>query len=114
MRQSNQALTITELAKRWSVSRERVKAMIEQGRIIGAFVLPSAGRFGRAIKIPMSAVISVEENWQIGVDQSDQAQKRKVRTPPAPRLDHFPELLEPTEPVAGYPAAAPSSGEHNA
>lgn len=114
MAQQHNALTISELAKRWSVSRERVRAMIDQGTIIGAFILPSAGRFGRTIKIPLSAVISLEETWRTYADGRDPTQKREAPKPPAPRLDHFPELLEPIQPVAEFPVAAPRSGEHSA
>lgn len=112
----HQALTISDLAKRWSVSRQRVGAMIDAGYITGAFVLPSAGRFGRTIKIPMSAVHALEENWKVptGACVQPQAHIATVAKFGAPRLDHFPELLEATAHDAECLATVQRSNEHTA
>ena len=86
-------LSITQLSKRWSVSRERVMAMVVHGLIPGAVVIPSAGRFGKTIKIPFKDVVELEANWQVGSNLPTANSRLPKRRAVTPRLEHFPELL---------------------
>lgn len=64
-RNGNRAtLTIGQLATRWSVSPERIRGLIDAG-LLDAFQIPSAGRYGATVKIPMAAVQSAEQSWEI-------------------------------------------------
>lgn len=86
-------LSITELANRWNVSRERVKAMVNHGLLPGTVILPSAGRFGTAVKIPLCEIMELETQWQVGSKSPKSPQRIRAVRSVAPRLEHFPELL---------------------
>lgn len=114
MPQLPQSLTISELARRWQVSRDRVREMVHAGKLHGAFVLPSAGRYGASIKVPLQSVIEAEARWQIGASLNDPVKSERRKPAPTLHLQHFPELLAATEPAAEYPAIEPHSSEHSA
>ena len=97
------AMTPGQLAKRWGVSVARVRNLVESGRIPGAFRIPSVGRFGETVKIPVSSVVEVEQRWTIApIDATTHTQRRNRRNGHSPSLKHFPELNAQPEPDAEY------------
>lgn len=54
-----ETLSVGQLARRWSVDRARVHALIRAGKL-KAFTIPSAGRFGKTVRILLVNVESVE------------------------------------------------------
>lgn len=60
-----EALTPGQLAKRWGISADRARSLAESGQIPGAFRIPSVGRYGETIKIPLAAVLETEREWAI-------------------------------------------------
>ena len=89
-----EAMTPGQLAKRWGVSVARVRNLVESGRIPGAFRIPSVGRYGETVKIPLASILHVEQQWAIDPQNADFAlQKRRGRRNSSPpTLKHFPEL----------------------
>jgi hypothetical protein len=107
-RNTAQALTVGQLARRWGVSVERVRQLVASGQLPGAFTIPSAGRYGATLKVPLDTVIRVEtEDWAV-VPQPAQARPKPRRrgSDPGPALRHFPQLRATTEPASGSPEAA--------
>ncbi len=88
------ALTLGQLADRWSVSPDRVRALVESGKLPGTFQIPSAGRYGATIKVPLSVVVAVEEEWMLSpattLRQSLSSSRRLGSRRIA--LKHFPQL----------------------
>lgn len=54
-----QTFSVGQLARRWRVDRARVHALIRAGKL-EAFTLPSAGRFGAVLRVPVAAVVTLE------------------------------------------------------
>jgi hypothetical protein len=91
VRIDNQALTPGQLAKRWGIGVGRVHQLIAEGQLEGVFRIPSAGRYGDAVKIPLATVLRAEREWAVASMQPDRplpAKRRGAR----PALKHFPEL----------------------
>lgn len=87
------ALTPGQLAQRWGVGVERIHALIQAGQLPGAFTIPSAGRFGETIKIPMESIRQAEQDWAVvPVDKERRRPPRSHRQGDIPTLQHFPEL----------------------
>ena len=105
----SQSLSVGQLARRWGVSADRVRRLIDAGHLPGAFTIPSAGRYGATLKIPLVAVIQAEtEDWAV----LPEGGKRGPRTPrtrgeSGPALRHFPQLAASPAPDAESPGAAP-------
>jgi hypothetical protein len=59
------ALSLGQLAERWSVSPDRVRALVESGKLPGAFRIPSAGKYGATVKVPLSVIEAVEQQWAL-------------------------------------------------
>jgi len=98
-----EAVSIGQLAKRWGVSANRVRGLVETGQLPGAFKVPSVGRYGAAVKIPLATVLQAEQDWAV-VPEEEAAIRRKRHSrrggsPPA--LKHFPELMSNPVPAAG-------------
>jgi hypothetical protein len=71
-------LTLDQLAKRWGISRDHVRQLVDAGHLPGAFTIPSVGCYGAALKIPLSSVLRAEtEAWLL-------TPKAKGRGRPAP------------------------------
>jgi hypothetical protein len=86
------ALSVSALAKRWGCGVERIHAMVRSGLIPGAFQVPSCGRYGKTIRIPIDAILRVEAKWTIAAQTFEtEVKNRTVRKVPAPT--HFPELM---------------------
>lgn len=45
------ALSVGQLARRWGVGAERIRRLVESGMLPGSFKVPSAGRYGEAVRI---------------------------------------------------------------
>ena len=88
--------SIGELAARWKVGPERVRALVESGRLPHAFEIPSSGRFGRTLRIPASDVEAAEQDWTVETNSCPLAPKKPSRRANlgGPALKHFPELLQ--------------------
>jgi hypothetical protein len=88
------ALSVGQLARRWGLGVSRVRDLVENGLLPGAFRIPSAGKFGEAVRIPLGTIQRAEEEWGIGEQHG--AQQRRL--PPrsgggsVAALRHFPEL----------------------
>jgi hypothetical protein len=54
--------SVGQAAKRWGISSERVRQLIDAGNLVGNFSNPSAGRFGKALRIPVETVLASERN----------------------------------------------------
>ena len=48
--------SVGQVAKRWGISPDRVRQLIDAGKLAGTFEIPSAGRFGKALRIPAETV----------------------------------------------------------
>ena len=102
-----EAMTPGQLAKRWGVSVARVRSLVESGRVPGAFRIPSVGRYGEAIKIPLASVLQQEQDWSITpIDPSCQRGRPRRHNGARPKLKHFPELNAQPEPDAECPEDA--------
>lgn len=88
------ALSVGQLASRWGLSADRVRRLLDSGRLPGAFKVPSAGKYGEAIRIPLATILKAEEKWAIGTGESPQQaglpHRGRGGSPAA--LRHFPEL----------------------
>lgn len=101
------SLTIGQIATRWNVGPERVRALIRCGRLSGAFQIPSAGRYGATIKVPLSVVVEAEQQWALAIGG-------RPRTAPPPRkngesrvvLKHLPQFNDEPPPAAECPVDA--------
>lgn len=95
------ALSIGQLAKRWSVAENRIRELIDAGQLSGAFKIPSAGRYGETIKIPLDSILRAECDWAVtpSTPESPPRRRRNVRNSAA--FKHFPELIDDHEPDAG-------------
>jgi hypothetical protein len=103
-----QALTIGQLAKRWGVSADRVRKLVLGGHLPGAFTIPSAGRYGATVKVPLATVLQVEADWALAPAHQAAGPKRPRRgSDSGPALRHFPKLAANDQPGGGSPAAAP-------
>jgi hypothetical protein len=105
-----QALTVGQLARRWGISPDRVRQLVNSGQLPGAFTIPSAGRYGATVKVPLTTIIRAEtEEWAI-VRSGAQARPKPRRrsSDSGPALKHFPKLARTTpESSSGSPADAP-------
>ena len=106
----DEALTIGQAARRWKVGVQRVWSLVENGELPGAFEIPSSGRYGSTVKIPLAAIRAAEERWAIGAaanGPSNRPQRRERGSSPSFR--HFPELA--ADPP-GHGAESPANGPH--
>ena len=95
---SRTTYSIGQLAKRWGVSAERIRHLIRAGKLSGCFEIPSAGKYGRAIRIPIQSVCEVEAIWGMTPSISQETAKRRKRADKVLTLKHFPELASLSEP----------------
>ena len=103
-----QTLTVGQLARRWGVSVDRVRGLVEGGHLPGAFTIPSAGRYGATLKIPLATVIQVEaEDWAVVPQPQAGPKPGRRRGDAGPALKHFPKLATSPEPVSGSRVDAP-------
>ena len=104
-----QTLTIGQLAKRWGVSADRVRKLVLGGQLPGAFTIPSAGRYGATVKVPLATVLQVEaEDWAVAPAKQGARPKRPRRGGDSgPAFRHFPKLRASLEqPASGSPEAS--------
>lgn len=99
------SLSVGQLAKRWGVSVERIKRLVDAGKLPGSFTIPSAGRYGKAVRIPAKTVRRAEADWAPVARAGGGEPRRTRRRPQAAGLRHFPEL-DPL-PDDGCPEDAP-------
>jgi len=88
------ALSIGQLARRWGLGADRVRRLVENGLLPGSFKVPSAGKYGEAVRIPLSTIQQAEKQWAIsdhGQVQMDRLPRRRRRGS-RPKLTHLPEL----------------------
>ena len=87
-------LSVGQLARRWGLGVDRVRRLIESGLLPGAFRVPLSGKYGEAIRFPLSTVPKAEEQWAIPKDSQNRAgtPPRRLRRGGVPELTHFPEL----------------------
>jgi hypothetical protein len=100
------ALTVGQLAKRWGVSADRVRQLVQSGRLPGAFTIPSAGRYGATVKIPLATITQAEEDWAVVPQPQAGSKPRRRRGDAGPALKHFPKLATNPEPASGSRADA--------
>lgn len=85
--------TVGQLAKRWNVDAGRIWALIREGKLPGAFRIPSAGQYGETVKIPIDAVKQAEAEWAM-------TEPPKGRKRPRPKDDS--DILEQLPGLAGH------------
>lgn len=101
------SLTIGQIAARWNVGPERVRALIRCGRLPGAFQIPSAGRYGATVKVPLAVVLEAEQQWALAIGG-----RPRSASPPRRRgesrvvLKHLPQFNDEPPPDAECPATA--------
>jgi hypothetical protein len=105
---SCQSLSVGQLARRWGVSADRVRKLVSSGQLPGAFTIPSAGRYGAAVKVPLATVLQVEEGWAVAPPKQAARPKRPRRGGDSgPAFRHFPKLRASLEqPASGSDGAA--------
>ena len=86
-------MSVRQLALRWSVGEERVKSLIQTGAIT-AFTVPASGRFGKAVRISLSAVEEAEQDWSVHPSVAWRKRQWRQKTTIDASLQHFPELIE--------------------
>jgi excisionase family DNA binding protein len=105
-----QTLTIGQLARRWGISRDHVRQIIQDGHLRGVFSIPSAGRYGAVVKIPLDSVLQAEtENWAVTPKKGGRVRPRRSpqRDDPGPAFKHFPKLRATLgQPASGSDEAA--------
>ncbi len=101
-----EAFTPGQLAKRWGIGVDRVRALVDAGRLTGAFRIPSAGKYGEAVKIPADTVERAEQDWQVSPASSPKRPPSRRGRNSCPALRNFPELATTPEPGAGCPEGA--------
>ncbi len=100
------ALSVGQLAQRWCISPDRVRKLIAAGKLPGSFTIPSAGRYGESVKIPLATILNVEAQWAIEPStSSNDRQPKRRRSPGDVQLKHFPELNASPEPDVECPAS---------
>lgn len=102
-------LTAGQLAKRWGIGRDHVRQLIDNGCLPGVFTIPSAGRYGAVVKIPLATVIEAEtEGWALMPETMGKTRPKppRKRDDSGPALKHFPKLRANLEPASGCPEAA--------
>jgi hypothetical protein len=106
---SANSLTIGQLAKRWSVAEARIRQLIEAGKIMGVFRIPSAGRYRETTKIPLASIQTAEREWAVVPSTARQQQTKRQRSSRSlPTFKHFPELINDQEPAAESHEADPN------
>jgi hypothetical protein len=110
-----EALSIGQLAHRWGVGPDRVRGLVESGKLPGAFRIPSVGRFGAAIKVPLATVLQVEQDWAVVPRDASSRRHRETRqrANSMAMLQHLPELMASPERGGECREADPCQGEHN-
>ncbi|MFV2068268.1 MAG: helix-turn-helix domain-containing protein [Pirellulales bacterium] len=88
------AYSVCQVAKRWGISPDRVRQLIDAGRLPGTFRIPSAGRFGMALRIPAETVFQAEREWEVGSPLAGRVERRRRRSSCELTFRHFPELAE--------------------
>lgn len=97
MKQGNnppQTYSIGQVAKRWGISPERVRQLIDAGNLGGAFRIPSAGRFGKALRIPVETILAAEKEWTVTPSLTNGFKRPRSRTSNELAFRHFPELAK--------------------
>ena len=94
---SPQVLSVGQLANRWKVSPDRIRGLINSGHIPDVFQIPSAGRFGTTLKIPLSVVRQLEADWAV----HPMKRKKRRSANPDPELRHLTGLMTDPESDAG-------------
>ena len=90
---NSDTLTVGQLAKRWGVSPERVRRLIGEGLLPGAFRIPSAGRYAETIKIPLPTIVQAESHWAVGTVKSAGPTRARRKRGKSGILKHLPELV---------------------
>lgn len=103
-----ETLTIDQLAIRWKIGRERAHELAEQEKILEAFKIPSTGRNGEVVRIPIAAVLHAQQHWAMHPEDNPllKRQPRRQRNGHCPKLKHFPELSTEPEDAAQCPEDA--------
>ena len=88
------ALSVGQLARRWGLGADRVRRLVDNGLLPGSFKVPSAGKYGEAVRIPLSVILQAEEDWAVAPsdDESTYRKRRGRRRQSSPTLENFPEL----------------------
>ncbi len=103
-RETFKSLSVGQLARRWRISVDRLRCLVEAGQI-EAFQIPSAGRYGESTRILVRSIRRAERIWAILPAGQQPRRRHAARRPTRDVLRHFPELTVTVEPVAGCPAA---------
>ena len=97
-----EAVSIGQLAKRWGIGTARVRQLINSGFLPGTVAIPSAGRNGEVVRIPLTDVIDAETRWKITQKEEDRTSPKRRTSGGVPKLEHFPELSVNPEPDGEY------------
>lgn len=81
----------SQLAKRWNIGVDRVRQLVIHGHLFGTFRIPSAGRYGDVVKIPLSTIRCVEREWAAG-SITDNVRLTRRPTEGSATLPHLREL----------------------
>jgi len=89
-----ETLTIGQLAKRWNIGWDRARRLADPNVISGTFTIPAAGRYGKAVRIPLASVLLAEQEWAESPEDNrfPNRPQRHQRNGHSPKLKHFPEL----------------------
>ncbi len=94
------AVSVGQLAERWAVAENRIRELIDTGQLTGAFKIPSAGRYGETIKIPLDSILEAEREWAVIPSAAKSSPRRQRRPQKDAAFKHFPELIDDQEPAA--------------
>lgn len=110
---NSELISIAQLAARWGVSRQRIRALISSGYLDGALQIPASGKFRAVTKVPMRAIAELEGKWRIMPRNAQAAQENSSPLRKA-SVSHFPELYDLLESDAEYLSGDRRSDEHTA
>lgn len=110
-----ETLTVGQLATRWGIGRDHARGLVDHNAIHGAFTIPSAGRYGEAVRIPLASVLLAEQEWANSPEDrhSSDRPQRHQRNGRCPKLKHFPELNTGPGDAAQCPEDAPGLSGSN-
>ena len=90
-------------------------ALVEDG-LVPAFTVPSAGKYGSAVRVLLSEVLQKQDEWRVAADRKTPKEKYRTKKTNGRDLSlrHFPELNDKSNDQEISGQAAAKSRRHEA